>query len=146
LVFCRKKTFNRMRSFFSPHTQLLIISQLAIHEVHKKGYYQGVTKLLEDKFSHMLLKERAYLFSLKIINTIQIEEGKVLGNEHVPGSSEVLEPIVWKIQAIRERTFFRWSDIIDPELTFNGGKYKHRSCSDSLRSDLSKQCNRMGQK
>jgi hypothetical protein len=89
------------QSAFSKYLYLKTLSEIALELVHKKGYYQGVTKEFLELTEHMHEESILYpQFRDKIKTTLQIEEAKITDSKHHLGSSEIIESLFGKFKAI----------------------------------------------
>lgn len=84
------------------YTEISDISKSAIEEVHKNGYFRGMSELFNLKWLNLSLSDMARSFLLKIVEIMKEEEVKVPDQKRFLGTSEVIESIFGKFKYLEK--------------------------------------------
>ncbi len=78
------------------------IFDLIVSEVRRSGYYQGVSQVIEQKCSQIVVVERSQNFFRKALEALKEEENKVSEGIPVLGSSEIIESTFGKFKQLEK--------------------------------------------
>lgn len=90
------------RTALLEYWQISLICKMSIEVVRKKGYYKGVSEVVEKRIRSMMLTERAKQFVDKVIRVLKEEEDKIPDEKCYPGSSEVIESLFGKFKQLEK--------------------------------------------
>lgn len=90
------------RSQLNIYQEMALLFDLSTKEIRKRGYSQQTTKILREQGNILIGSERSRSFFSKILITIEEETNKVLKDQSLPGSSEIIESTFGKFKQLEK--------------------------------------------
>lgn len=84
------------------YQEMAHIFDMAVSEVREKGYYRGISQIIEQRGLQIVFMERSQCFLEKTLKVLKEEENKVPEGMQLVGSSEIIESTFGKFKQLEK--------------------------------------------